>query len=284
MSQSSIFMVIASFLFALMGVCVRFASETVPIPEIVFFRSIIGLVLIIPVMLHQKASFRGKRPAILLIRGVTGFLALSLYFWSISKIPLATAVMLNYTSPLFVSFLAPVILKEPFDRKTFFLILLGLFGVLLIVHPQPHMNLWGALVGLVSGIFAAFAYLSIGAVKKDDSSLTIVFYFFWVASLLAIPAAWSTFKIPNPRESLCLFGTGLFATIAQVFMTRAYRIGNTTTTSAYSSSIVLFSIFCGMIFYREIPNWICIIGGLLVVISVVLIAKSEKTALPGTQP
>ena len=212
----------------------------------------------------------------LFTRGLSGFLALSFYFWSISKIPLAMAVMLNYTSPLFVAFLAPLVLKENFNKNIFFLILMGFMGVILIVKPSPDTDLTGALIGLISGIFAAFAYLSIGALREDHSSLTIVFYFFWVSTLLSLPLVWPYFQIPTFREAVYLLGTGFFATAAQILMTRAYRLGPTAATSAYSSSIMLFSLLWGMIFWKEIPTLLSILGGVLVVISVIFISQKEK--------
>lgn len=269
-------MILASLLFSWMGVCVRFASQTIPVSEIVFFRSIIGLVLILPVMLLQKAPFKGHRPLVLCTRGVTGFFALALYFYAVSKIPLATAVTLNYTSPLFVALLAPLILKERFHLRVFLLIVLGFLGVVLIVRPTPQMDLHGACLGLISGVFAAFAYLCIGSLRRDHGSLTIVFYFFWVATLMALPWALPVFEVPNLRESLYLLGTGVFATIAQVLMTKAYRIGTTAGASAYSSSIVLFSLLLGIIFWQEIPDLFSIVGGGLVVLSVVFISRFEK--------
>jgi drug/metabolite transporter (DMT)-like permease len=78
-----------------------------------------------------------------MIRGITGFLALALYFFAISKIPLATAVMLNYTSPLFVALMAPLVLKESVNLKIFLIILLGFVGVLLIVKPHPNTDFLG---------------------------------------------------------------------------------------------------------------------------------------------
>lgn len=276
-------MIISSLLFAMMGVCVRFASSTVPVTEIILFRSVIGLFLIIPIMLIKKASFIGNRPRVLLVRGLTGFCALSLYFLAISRIPLATAVMLNYTSPLFVALMAPFILKEKFNGKIFSLILLGFTGVGLIVHPSSHMDFSGSFIALISGIFASFAYISIGALRQDHSSLTIVSYFFTVSSVLSIPIAWTTFKIPTRLEFLYLAGTGVFATIAQIFMTRAYRIGSTSATSAYASTIVLFSLFFGMVFWRENPTLMTLIGGILVVISVVLVARIEKQELSAAE-
>jgi drug/metabolite transporter (DMT)-like permease len=284
MSQSALLMIISSFFFALMGVCVRLASQTVPVTEIVLFRSVIGLFLIIPMIIVQRVSFIGRRPLILIIRGVTGFVALSLYFFAISKIPLATAVMLNYTSPLFVAFMAPFVLREHFNLKIFLIILLGFVGVLLIVKPQHHTDLFGALMGLVSGVFAAGAYLSIGALRKDHSSLTIVFYFFWISTILSIPFTWASFKMPTLHEFIYLSGTGVFATVAQILMTRALRLGETATTSAYASSIVLFSLTFGVIFWKEIPTLISIIGGILVVTSVVLISQMERTEVLSTEP
>ncbi|MBI3265441.1 MAG: DMT family transporter [Chlamydiae bacterium] len=276
MKKNALLMTSSSFLFALMGVCVRFASQTIPVSEIVFFRSVIGFISIIPVILIQRTSFLGNKPSILIVRGVSGFLALSLYFWAVSKIPLAMAVMLNYTSPLFVAMLAPFILKEKFHAPVFFFIVFGFLGVILIVQPQTYVNFWGMMVGLISGVFAAGAYLSIGALKNKDSPLTIVFYFSWVSTLIATPLTWPIFKMPHGKEILYLGGTGILATIAQILMTQAYQWGSTAATSAYSSSIVLFSLILGMIFWKETPALSAILGGLLLVISVIFIARIEK--------
>ena len=285
MSTSAILMILSSLLFSMMGVFVRYASASVPVTEIVFFRNIIGLILVIPIMIHRKKSFIGHNIKILLIRGITGFIALSCYFVAISKIPLATAVMLNYTAPLFVALLAPVFLSERFNLKIFLLIVLGFIGIVLIVHPQPQVNIHGLFFGLTSGIFAALAYISIGALRKDNSSsLTIVFYFFIISTLLSIPLAWPTFRPPNLIESLLLCGVGLFATFAQIFMTRAYRIGKTTTTSSYSTSIIIFSLIFGMIFWKETPDLISVIGGIIVATSVVFISQMEKTDVLSTEP
>lgn len=277
MNSSAFLMTLSSLLFAFMGVCVRFASQTLPVSEIVLFRSVIGLVLIVPWMLLKKDTFIGYRPTLLITRGITGFLALSLYFFAISKIPLATAVMLNYTSPLFVAMLAPFVLKEKTHWKIFATIFLGLLGVILIVHPKSNVNLVGAILGLVSGVFAAMAYLAIGALRKNHSSFTIVFYFFWVSTALGIPISWASFRIPNFSETLYLLGTGVFATIAQILMTQAYQKGSTATTSAYSTSIVLFSMILGEILWNETLGAISLIGGGLIVFSIVIISRLEKT-------
>ena len=162
MNLSVLYMILSSLLFSGMSVCVRWASETLPISEIVFFRGFIGLMMILPILWIRRAPVWGTHHWKLIARGFCGFMALSLYFWSISKIPLATAVMLNYTSPLFVACLAPMILKEKFNWKIFTWIVIGFIGVLMIVNPQPGTLHSGQMVGLISGIFAALAYLSIG--------------------------------------------------------------------------------------------------------------------------
>lgn len=282
MNLSAILMITSSFLFALMGVCVRFASQTLPVSEVVLFRSLVGLILILPIMILKKARFLGQRPQILATRGIAGFLALSLYFWAITKIPLATAVMLNYTSPLFVAILAPFILKEKTNWKIFAVILLGLIGIIFVVDPHSGINIQGAWIGLISGVFAALAYLSIGSLRRDHSSLTIVFYFIWISTALAIPVAWTSFRIPNLLEALYLTGTGTFATLAQILMTEAYQKGSTAATSAYSSSIVLFSMILGGLIWKEIPTILSIVGGGLIVLSVILISRLEKTEVMTT--
>ena len=278
MNASALYMILSSFLFAWMGVCVRLASPALPVSEVIFFRGLIGLILILPILFIQKTSIWGTHRWKLMARGFFGFMALSLYFWSISRIPLATAVMLNYTSPLFVACLAPLLLKEKFRWKIFIWILLGFIGVILIVNPQPDTNHWGQIIGLISGIFASLAYLSIGALKELESSLTIVFYFFIVATVGILPIAILEFKMPTPQEMIYLSGVGVSSTVAQILMTKAYRMGTTATTSAYSSSIVLFSFILGIIFWNEWPPFSSFIGGIFIVLSVIWIAKLEKSS------
>ncbi|MDP3981500.1 MAG: DMT family transporter [Chlamydiota bacterium] len=277
---SLLYMIGAAFFFAVMGACVRFASTSIPIMEIVFFRSFIGLIIVIPLMVIRKRSFLGSSQSILVIRGLTGFVALSNYFLAISMIPLATAVMLNYTSPLFIALLAPLLLRERFDYHVFWMIVIGFVGVICIVKPVIDVSLVGAGIGLLSGMFAAFAYMSISAAKKKgNNSLTIIFYFMVISSILSFPFMVYHFQMPNMTETIYIVGLSICATIAQILMTKAYHHGKTASTSAYSSMIIIFAFIFGMIFWHEIPTLWSVAGGCLIFISIVYIAHRESRML-----
>ena len=154
-------MVIASVFFGAMTGFVKFASETLPVFEIVFLRSLLGSFMMGCVILKEKGSFVGKNPFLLALRGIFGFVALVMNFYAISKLNLGTAVILNYTSPIFVAIIALVLLKERISGILLILTSMCFVGVYLLVGPQFSFKSFPIMIGLLSGFMAALAYITI---------------------------------------------------------------------------------------------------------------------------
>jgi drug/metabolite transporter (DMT)-like permease len=251
-------MVVAAILFALMGVLVKQASGDFSSAELVFYRSAFGLVSIWGVIAWRSgrlfAPLATRHGRAHFWRGLSGFGALVLFFYAIGRLPLATAVTLNYTAPLFLAVLSVWWLREHHARGLVAAVLLGFCGIALLLRPQLQEQAWGAaLAGLVSGMLAAVAYVNIKQLGRLGEPEWRVVYYFTLLSTLG-GGAWmllAGFHRPAADDWLILVGIGVSATLAQLALTRAYHRGRTLTVGALAYTTVGFSAIYGVILFDE---------------------------------
>jgi S-adenosylmethionine uptake transporter len=247
-------MIAASFLFACMGVCVKFAAQTHSAVEITFYRSFISLILMFGLVRLNGVSLATVHWRWQVTRGTVGFIALFSYFYAITLLPLATAVTLNYTSAIFLALylgFAGMQLRKGIMGA----LVLGLVGVVLLLKPTMNADqLVGGLIGLGSGIMAGMAYFSVRELgARGEPEMRTVFYFSLVSSVGA--GAWLLFSdihAVDLKSGLLLLGVASFATVAQLAMTRAYTRGKTLMSAALAYSTVIFSSLFGMAFWGEV--------------------------------
>ena len=187
--MKSSWMLVAATLFALMGVLVKTASAHFSSPELVFYRSIFGLVAIWLGIGWQRrvwfAPLATQHAITHLWRGLAGFIALVLFFYALGRVPLATAVTLNYTAPLFLAVLSAVWLHERHGRGLVLAVVIGFIGIVMLLRPQWKPDTWlPSLAALVSAIFAAVAYVNIKRLGKlGEPEWRVVFYFTLLCTL-----------------------------------------------------------------------------------------------------
>lgn len=252
--MQSLWMIAASFLFACMGVCVKFAAQTHSAVEITFYRSFISLILMYGLVRLNGVPLATPHLRWQVTRGTVGFIALFAYFYAITLLPLATAVTLNYTSAIFLALylgFAGMQLRKGIMGA----LALGLVGVVMLLKPTLHADqLIGGLIGLASGVMAGMAYFSVRELgARGEPEMRTVFYFSLVSSVGA--GAWLLFSDIHAidlRSGLLLLGVAGFATVAQLAMTRAYTRGKTLMSAALAYSTVIFSSLFGMAFWGEI--------------------------------
>lgn len=267
--MQSLWMIVASFLFAGMGVCVKFAAQTHSVVEITFWRSFIALVMMFVLVRLRGVTLATPHWRWHVTRGVVGYTALFGYFYAIVLLPLATAVTLNYTSAIFLALylaLAGLRLRPGMLGA----LALGLLGVALLLRPSFHADqLWGALVGLGSGVVAAMAYFSVRELgRRGESEIRTVFYFSFVATLCSlIWLAFGELHAATLHSGLALLGVGVFAALAQLAMTRAYSRGKTLMSAALAYSTVIFSSLAGLLFWGDRLPWIAWLGIALIILS-----------------
>jgi drug/metabolite transporter (DMT)-like permease len=251
-------MLVAAALFALMGVLVKQASAQFSSAELVFYRSVFGLaaIWIVIAATHRRmwAPLATPHARAHVWRGLSGFTALVLFFYAIARLPLATAVTLNYTAPLFLAGLSAWWLKEKHGRGLIGAVLLGFVGIVLLLRPQVAGQAWlPALAGLVSGMLAAVAYVNVKALGRlGEPEWRVVFYFTLLSTLGG--AGWMAaagFHRPAAADWPWLAGIGVTATLAQLALTRAYHRGRTLTVGALAYTTVGFSAIYGVALFGE---------------------------------
>ncbi len=282
--MQSLWMLAAGLLFACMGVFVKLGSAHFSSAELVFYRSVIGLAAIYAITRHQQLPLATRRWKMHLGRSLSGFVALLLYFYAISALPLATAVTLNYTSPLFLALLTTLWLKERAHWPLVLAIMLGFAGVVVLLQPTLNQEqFFAGCIGLVSGFLAGIAYFNVKQLGEiGEPEWRVVFYFTLVSTLCA--GVWmllNTFHSVNRENLLILLGLGTTATLAQFAMTRAYGKGKTLVSGSLAYSTVVFASLFGIVLWGEVlpvSGWLAI--GLIAASGII----SIKTAPPRGMP
>jgi len=252
--MQSLWMLVASLLFACMGVCVKLAAETHSAVEITFYRSFISLLIMFVLVRLHGVRLATPHWRWQVSRGVIGFAAIFAYFYAIILLPLATAVTLNYTSAIFLAIylaLAGMRLRGGILGA----LLVGLIGVAMLLKPTLHADqLSAGLIGLGSGVLAGMAYFSVRELgARGEPETRTVFYFSLVSSVCAgLWLLFSELHAVDLRSGLLLLGVATFATAAQLAMTRAYTRGKTLLSAALAYSTVIFSSLFGVLFWGEV--------------------------------
>ena len=235
-----------------------------------FYRGFIGMVLVFAIARVQGTSLRSPVWRLQAARGLSGSVALMCYFFAISVLPLATAVTLNYTSPIFLALLLTLMVRERLRPLAMGSIVVGFIGVALLLRPTLEQAHWlGAAVGLLSGLIASIAYLNVRDLgRAGEPEIRTVFWFSCMTALLGLPWAIAGQIHSVGMEGLTiLLGIGLFGGTAQIAMTRAYRLGNTIATANLAYSTVLFASLFGIILWGESLPVIAWVGIVLIIAS-----------------
>jgi len=260
--MKSSWMLVAGLLFGCMGVFVKLGAAHFSYVELVFYRSFFGLLLVYGIMRQQHIGVATQHWRNHLWRGISGSVALALFFYCITVLPLATAVTLNYTAPLFLTLLTMLVFKDKFHLPLTSAIALGFCGVVLLLQPTlEREQLLPGLLGLISGFLAGVAYLNVRQLAMiGEPDARTVFYFSLTATLGS--GVWILFGTVHAitLEGLAiLLGLGGSATLAQLAMTRAYRTGNTLVVGGLAYSTIVFASLFGMLLWDEtlsLSSWL----------------------------
>jgi drug/metabolite transporter (DMT)-like permease len=287
MDRGILFMLLASLSFAFMGGFAKVVSEALPPVEVTFFRNIFGVVLVGIAIWKVPLKQTGGKPWLLLFRGSMGFVALLAYFYIMAHIPLGEAVTYNKTSPIFVAIFAYLFLNEKLHKSALLAIVIGFVGIVLVAQPEGGTFDKYDILGIFSGIGAALAYTSIRELRKYYDTRAIVMSFMAVGTvaplflMLVTPYVtvsedfdwmFAEFVMPKGVEWGYVTAVGIFATISQLLMTKAYELTKAGIVGTISYSNIIFAIIIGSILGDPIPDMWTFLGILLVIISGLLVA------------
>jgi drug/metabolite transporter (DMT)-like permease len=293
MDRGILFMLLASLSFAAMGGFAKVVSQILPPVEVTFFRNIFGVVLVGLAIWKVPLKQTGGKPLLLLFRGSMGFLALLAYFYIMAHIPLGEAVTYNKTSPIFVAIFAYVFLKEKLQPSALIAIIIGFVGIVLVAQPEGGSFDKYDILGIFSGIGAALAYTSIRELRKYYDTRAIVMSFMGVGTVaplflmlitpyvtVSVEFDWMFAKFVMPEGIVWLYVTavGVFATISQLLMTKAYELTKAGIVGTISYSNIVFAVVIGVMLGDPIPNIWTILGIILVIMSGLMVALAKEKA------
>ena len=268
--KGMLWIIVATFFFSLMGSFVKLGATHFSSIELVYYRSFISLLFLLIYIVASQKEIKTPHLRKQIDRGVIGFLSLAFFFYAIAHLNLGSAMTLNYTSPIFLGVFLPFISHQKIKKSIFLCTIIGFIGALLILDPHGEWQSWFAgLVGLVSGIGAALAYIHVIQLGKlNEPDWRTVFYFTLVSTIAS--GLWIGFTHHQKltlNDIWILIPLGLSATIAQIAMTRAYRLGNTLTIGALSYLTIVFSSLISLMYFNETMRMEDIIGALMIILS-----------------
>lgn len=283
-------MILASLFFASMGVCIKFASTHFHTFELVFYRGLIGIVFMTALCASQKVSLKTPIPLMHVWRSVVGVSSLIAWFYAIAHLPLATAMTLNYMSGVWVAaFLVGGTLvmgraeEMPRQGPVVLTVIAGFMGVVMILRPTIEQNqLFAGVIGLLSGLGAALAYLQVAALGRlgEPESRTVLYFSVGttltggVAMFFAGPSDWVW------PHALWLLPIGVLAALGQLCMTKAYTSGATLVVANLQYSGIVFAALYGQFLFGDQIPLIGWAGMLLIIASGFAATALRNRALP----
>jgi S-adenosylmethionine uptake transporter len=261
-------MLFASFAFAAMGAAVKLASGSFSTFELLMYRGLIGTVMLLFLTRHQGGTFRSAYPKEHLWRSAVGVTSLWLWFYAIGRLPLATAVTLNYMAPIWIAAGFFVLGwwrgRHQVEWPLILAVAMSFAGVTLVLRPAVEMNQWlGGVSGLCSSVISAMAYMQVRRLgQMGEPEYRVVFYFSLTTAvtglagaLLTPDAAGVRFHALGWHNAGLLLAIGIPALFAQMAMTRAYRVGKVLVVANLQYTGIVFSSVWGMLLWGDRFDW-----------------------------
>jgi len=271
-----ILMILTTICIATGWVGVKILGERLPTAEIVCFRSVVGLLILIPATYIRTKSLKGKNKRLLVIRGVTGFIGMMLAFYAMIQMNLGDASMLLNTYPLFVALLAPFFLKEASNPRVFALAIAAFVGIGFILKPTWDILNGGAFAALAAGISVAFAMIAIRKLHSTDNTWIIATWFTAIVAMGSLPFLIIGFVRPTFSEWLIIALTGFILTLSQIFVTKAYRYAKASIIAPFSYLAVIWSYLFDILIWKYVPDIWSAIGSAIVIsagVGILMISK-----------
>lgn len=271
-------MLFSSFAFSLMQLCVK-ALAHLPFTELVFFRSLVSLFLSLVILRRAKVNPLGNNKLFLILRGVFGVTALSLFFFTLQNLPIATAVTIQYLSPAFTALFAIFILKEPMKPLQWVFFGLSFIGIGFIKGFEEDVETIYFVSGVISAVFAGLAYNMIRKVKDTDHPVVVVMYFPLIATPIMGVISIFYWETPLGWDWLLLLLMGIFTQIAQIYMTKAWQSEAANKIASLKYVGIFFALGWDFLLFDITHGWATFVGIALVLSGVVLnvVFKTNKT-------
>lgn len=259
----------ATVYYAGMNLCIKYLNH-IPAHQIVFVRSIITFLITLYFLRKQHISPWGNDRKWLVLRGLAGFAGLLCYIITVQKIPLASAVTIQYLSPVFTLIFAYFLLDDRLTLRNWLFTILSFAGVVLVKGFDPRISNGLLLLGMFSALMSGLAYSCIRRVNQSDHALVIVFYFPLVTLPFVTPYTLTNWTTPTLTDWGLLIATGVFTQFGQYFMTKSYQLERVSDVSILTYLGTIYALATGYFLFGETFNHWSLIGMVLIIGGMVL--------------
>ncbi len=272
--------VLSAAIFAVLWVLIRYASETLPPPLIVFYRTLFGLLFMGTLFARSaRGLLKTARLPLHLLRGLSGVAAMYLTFFAVSLAPLANVVAISYATPLFATIAAVLLLDERIRARRMTALLIGFAGVLLVLRPGLHMPLLGEWLALGSAVMVAFSLTCVKLLARSERPETIVLFSFIVALPINFAVALFFWRWPSPWELVLLAAIGIGANLGQMTMTRAFALADASALLPFDFvRLLVASALAAALFGERLDAWTVAGAGIILAASVYLAHRERQLA------
>lgn len=270
--------------FSVMAVCIKIASSELPAVQLVFLRSIIGLLIILPIVLPRGINFI-KTPIIHLhmARGFISLCAMTCFFYAISKVGLSESTLLNASSPLFIGLLAMPVLKEKITFRSAMALVVGFIGVCFILKPGTDLFTFAALIGLCSGLFIACAKILVRYMANTEPVMRTVFYFSIFSTIYSSILMIWFWQTPTMFDVSIMVLAAICATGGQTLLTYSFTHNEAVTVAPFTYVTVIMATIFGWVGWNELPDIGSSIGAVLIIGSCLSLTIQGKLPNPWKQ-
>ena len=269
-------LVLASFFFSLMTLCVKKIDNRIPIFELVFFRSLLSLIITLLIINIKNINPLGNNRPLLVIRGLLGTIALICIFYAIRNMPLSISTVIQYTYPIFISIFAGIFINEKITRNIIIASIIGWLGILIIINPIQLSNInveveyTSIFIAFLGSICTALAYITVKKLSFTENVYVIIQYFPLVSLITLLPFVLINWVTPNWLELVWIICIGLFTQLGQIFLTIGLKKLPASNASTINYLQVLFGSAWGILFFSEMINVNFLLGASLVLLGTII--------------
>ena len=279
--------VLSVFCFVIMATMLK-ATQTIPSGELVFFRCFFAILPVTVWLLWRRqlrSALYTRNPMGHVLRSIIGVASMGMGFFALTRLPLPESTAIGYASPLLIVVFSALLLKERVHLFRWTAVIVGLFGVMVILWPRltlfssgqalGNSESLGALAAFGGAVLTAFAMMQVRKLTLTERTEAIVIYFFLCASiisLLSLPFGWVW---PTPQQAVLLVGAGFFGGLGQLLMTSSYRYADMSVIAPFEYVSLLLTLVLGFLVFGDIPTLAMVGGALIIVASGIAVIMRE---------
>ncbi len=269
-------MIVSCIAFSTMWVLIRYASHDMHAFVIVFFRNFFGTLALLPIMLRNKGLMKLNRLKANVRRATSGFIATTGTFYAVSHAPMATALSINYTAPLFATVGAVLFLGEKIHFRRVAALIIGFAGMLIVVRPGALPMTPGVLAAMISAVSTAFSIIAIRQLVASDDSRSVAAWTFILMTPPSLIMAAFVWSWPPAHVWPLLIAIGCVAAVGQLSMNRAFALAETSAVLPYDFVRFGLVTLAGITFFHERVDALTVIGGIVIFAATVYLAVRER--------